>query len=149
MEQEQDQWEEVGTLVKRKGAASYRIYPAQAKLNGKTYRFLVVQSDHMEAQKEKTIQSNLEKEQRSWHKDQAELESQDFACEADAEEALTTFLKHHRKGYQRHGGSRRNPGQTPKARTSQERGSATAARNRLSRPVNASSAIGSRARDTP
>lgn len=99
LEQDQDQWEEIGALVKRKGAASYRIYPAKAKLNGKTYRFLVVQSDHMEAQKEKTIQNNLEKEQRSWHKDQAELESQDFACEADAEEALTTFLKNHRKGY--------------------------------------------------
>nr|WP_090396032.1 hypothetical protein [Natribacillus halophilus] len=63
--------------------------------NGKTYRFLVIQSDHMDARKEKTIQSNLEKEQRRWHKEQAELESQDFSCEADAEEALGAFFKKH------------------------------------------------------
>ncbi|QDI90424.1 IS1634 family transposase [Salicibibacter halophilus] len=99
LEQDLDQWEEIGALVDRKGAASYRIYPTKADLNGKTYRFLVIQSDHMDARKEKTIQSNLEKEQRRWHKEQAELERQDFSCEADAEEALGAFLKKHQKGY--------------------------------------------------
>lgn len=95
---EKDEWEEIGTFVERKGAASYRLYPTKAKLYGLPYRFLVVQSDHMDGRKEKSIQSKLEKEQQRWRKDQEQLERQDFACETDAEAALSLFLQKHRKG---------------------------------------------------
>nr|WP_059106083.1 hypothetical protein [Shouchella shacheensis] len=49
-------------MVEREGAATYRICSAKENLHGHPYRFLVVQSDQMDARKEKTIQSQLEKE---------------------------------------------------------------------------------------
>lgn len=65
---EKEKWEEIGPLVDRKGAASYRFYPTKAKLYGITYRFLVVRSDQMDGRKEKGIQTKLEKEQKRGRK---------------------------------------------------------------------------------
>ncbi|SDJ14870.1 protein of unknown function [Natribacillus halophilus] len=58
---ENDEWEDIGRFVNRKGAASYHIYPAKEKLHGKTYRFLVVQSDEMDGRQKKKIDNRRRK----------------------------------------------------------------------------------------
>ncbi|QDI90140.1 IS1634 family transposase [Salicibibacter halophilus] len=99
LKDDENEWEDIGHFVNRKGAASYHTYPAKEKLHGNPYRFLVVQSDQMDGRKKKKIDNQLKNEKQSCRKEQKELESRDFACEADAEAALADFLKHHHKGY--------------------------------------------------
>jgi len=94
-----DEWAHIGRFIDRKGAASYHIYAAKEELHGKTYRFLVVQSDQMDGRKEKKMNDQLQREQKRYRNDQKELENRDFACRPDAEAALDDFLKNHCKGY--------------------------------------------------
>lgn len=93
---EQDEWREIGTLANGKDAAIYRTFSTKAELDGETYRFLIVHSNKLDGRKQKSITSQLEKEQQKWAKDKEKLEKREFSCENDAEEALSEFLKDHK-----------------------------------------------------
>ncbi|WP_188634404.1 IS1634 family transposase, partial [Lentibacillus kapialis] len=93
---EQDEWEKVGTLADGKDAAIYQISRAKAKLDGEAYRFLIVHSNKLDGRKQKSIDAQLEKEQQKWEKDKEKLEKKDFACERDARDALSEFIKDHK-----------------------------------------------------
>ena len=82
----------------KKDAAVYRISPAEAELYGENYRFLIVHSSKLDGRKQKSLQSQLEKEQKSLEKAKEKLEKKDFACEADAKAVLSEFLNTH-KGF--------------------------------------------------
>lgn len=91
-----DQWEEVGKLVEGKDAAIYKISSTKARLDGETYRFVIVHSNKLDGRKEKSLTSQLEKELKKWEKDKEKMEKKDFSCERDAQAALSEFMKEHK-----------------------------------------------------
>ncbi len=91
-------WVEVGTFSDRKGAAVYRVQSFHRELDGETYRFIAVQSSSLDARKEKALAKRLEQERTAWQADAAAEGKIAYACEADAQRGLETWLKAHR-GY--------------------------------------------------
>ena len=71
----------------------YQIFATKDKLDGRDYRFLVVQSSHLEAKKEKTLQKQVDKKKAKYEQEAKKLAKQTFACEADALTALHQLSK--------------------------------------------------------
>lgn len=92
-EWEQEKWEEVGTLANIIDAAIYRISKEKAKLDGETYRFLIVHSNKLDGRKQKSIASQLEKEQQKWVKDKEKLEKRNFLAKVMPKQRCRSFLK--------------------------------------------------------
>ncbi len=89
-----DEWHDLGQLSASnpKQAAHYRTYHTRAKLDGRKYDFLVVQSSSLERQKEKTLERRLNRQKAELEKGAKELAAKDFACDADAQSALDELL---------------------------------------------------------
>lgn len=83
---EQGSWVDVGSLSPGKEAAHYRMQDAQAQLEGRTYRFVIVHSNKLDERKRKTWERQLQKEREELKKACAELQRQLFHCVADAQE---------------------------------------------------------------
>ncbi|MCL6597106.1 MAG: IS1634 family transposase, partial [Firmicutes bacterium] len=89
-------WQEVGDVaqVKRKTArTAYRIWETQGAIEGRGYRFLVVHSSWLEAQKRKTLERRADKEREEFSGRSRELRAREFACERDAHTAGEAFLQ--------------------------------------------------------
>lgn len=72
------------TKVNNESVSKYQIFAIEEKLDGRTYRFLVVQSSQLEEKKEKTLQKQVDKKRAKCEKEAQKLGKQTFACEADA-----------------------------------------------------------------
>lgn len=85
------QWQSAGILAETttRATASYQLYSTREPLNGREYRFVVVQSSALEAKKEKTLRKRAALRQAHWEKLAKQLDSQVFACAADAQTMLT------------------------------------------------------------
>lgn len=88
----EDRWVEIGALSPERRAARYRASEHEAEIGGHRYRAVVIASDHLDQRKEKTLQRHLAAEQRRLAKRIAELQAQNFNCEADAEQAAGALL---------------------------------------------------------
>jgi len=88
-----DSWVELGKLTDGKNSASYKVQEFRRSLYGRTYRFLVVHSDHLDQRKLKSLNTQLKKRKTRLEKAVSKFIKQTFACEADAKEALKRFLK--------------------------------------------------------
>ncbi|WP_243293180.1 IS1634 family transposase, partial [Bacillus sp. FJAT-47783] len=89
----QGKWQEVGAVKPQKGATSYKLQSFLRELDGYTYRFVVVYSDKLNEQKEKTFQRQLTKEREQLEKAIRKFETTVYHCRTDAEEALDAFQK--------------------------------------------------------
>jgi transposase len=91
---EKDAWRDLGKISTSnpKQAASYRTYHTRAKLDGRKYDFLVVQSSSLEKTKAKTLERRISRQKESLGKEARELSAKDFACESDAQSALDELM---------------------------------------------------------
>ncbi|WP_088049437.1 IS1634 family transposase [Virgibacillus dakarensis] len=94
-----DRWEEIGQIKPQKKAASYKLQSFTEKLDGFMYRFVVVYSDKLNEQKEKTFLRKLGKERIKLEKAIDTFESTVYHCESDAKEALEKFEKENASHY--------------------------------------------------
>lgn len=88
-------WEDAGRLSDDSQAATYRIQSMNEKLNGRTYRFLVVQSSALDKRKEKTMQRELDREKKALEKAIREEEKKEYTCKPDAHQARLNWLEKH------------------------------------------------------
>jgi len=95
-------WQEIGALKPHKGAASYKIQSFSRELDDYRYRFVVVYSDKLNEQKERTFQRNLEKEKTKLEKSIQTFETTVYHCQHDAEKAVSEFEKKHSSPYFRY-----------------------------------------------
>lgn len=86
-------WVDLGKPARGRNSASYKTQEFERSLYGRTYRFLVVHSDHLDRRKLKSLDHRLKKEKIKLEKSVNKFSKLDFACEADACEALSRFLK--------------------------------------------------------
>jgi transposase len=89
---EQGTWVPAGRLSQQKGAAQYQIQEFERELYGRSYRFVVVHSSHLDTRKEKTLARRVEKERQELNKEATALQKQQFTCQADADKAALAFV---------------------------------------------------------
>ncbi|MDI3533769.1 MAG: hypothetical protein PWQ82_134 [Thermosediminibacterales bacterium] len=90
---QQNCWQEIGSISKKKNSASYRFQEFNAELYGYKYRFIVVHSSHLDKRKAKSLDKRLEKEKNALTKGASKFMKLTFACEKDAKDALSRFLQ--------------------------------------------------------
>jgi len=88
-------WECIGKLSEEKKAATYQSCEMTGKIDGKTYRFVVIQSDKKDKRKLKALDSVVKREHKMVSRDLEELKKRPFACKRDAEIEVEKFLKEH------------------------------------------------------
>jgi transposase len=89
-----DEWRDLGQISasNTKQTARYRTYHTRAKLDGRKYDFLVVQSSSLEKTKEKTLERRINRQKEELAKEAKDLAVRDFACDADAGSALDELM---------------------------------------------------------
>ena len=90
-----DNWTPIGKLSDEKGAASYKAWDTTAEINGETYRFVVVHSDHKDQRKLKALDKAVGKEYNETKKQLKDLSKRPFACRKDAEIEAEKHIKAH------------------------------------------------------
>lgn len=94
-----DNWKPIGKLSEEKKAASYRVWDTTEEIEGRTYRFVVVHSDHKDKRKLKALDKAVKKELNKNEKNLAELSKRPFACRKDAEIEAEKYVKEHTVSY--------------------------------------------------
>ncbi len=79
-----DEWIPVGKLSEEKDAASYKVWDTSGEIDGQTYRFVVVHSDHKDKRKTKAVERSVKKEFDVNSKRIQKLSKRRFACIEDA-----------------------------------------------------------------
>ncbi len=79
-----DEWVPIGKLSQEKDAASYKVWDTSDEIDGQTYRFVVVHSDHKDKRKTKTVERSVKKEFDMNCKRIQKLLKRRFACIEDA-----------------------------------------------------------------
>jgi transposase len=88
-----DQWENIGRLSNDKKAARYKLFDTTGEIEGITYRFVVVHSDHKDQRKEKALKKAVKKEYDSGMNALNELANRGFVCEQDASIEIDKAMK--------------------------------------------------------
>lgn len=87
-----DEWTDQGRLSPESGSASYRTSEQVVEIDEHQYRAIVVQSDHLDQRKQKTLARLMADQRKRVEKAAAELQAQTFYCEDDAETAAGRWL---------------------------------------------------------
>lgn len=89
------QWEDLGQIADtpRPTSAHYHASEHSIEIEGRTYRAVVVQSDHLQARKQRTFAKRLSAQREALDKALEALSRQRFRCEADAEAAAGALLR--------------------------------------------------------
>jgi transposase len=89
------QWEDLGQIADapRLTSAHYRASEQTVEIEGRTYRAVVVHSDHLEARKRHTCAKRLGAQRAALEKALQALGRQRFSCQADAQAAVGALLK--------------------------------------------------------
>ena len=90
-----DNWGSIGKLSEEKKAATYQSCEMTGKIDGKTYRFVVIQSDKKDKRKLKALDRAVKREHTALTKTLEELKKRPFACKRDAEIEVKKFLNEH------------------------------------------------------
>jgi len=94
-----DNWEFIGKLSEEKKAAIYQSCEVTGEIDGKTYRFVVIQSDKKDKRKLKALDRMVKREHTSLTKTLEALKKRPFACKRDAEIEVKKFIKEHDAKY--------------------------------------------------
>lgn len=89
-----DDWVDVGPLAAapRARSARYRISEQRARIEGCSYRMVVVHSDHLDERKQKLFDRHLKDERLQLHRRLDAACKERFACQEDAETAAGALL---------------------------------------------------------
>lgn len=91
----ENDWEEIGKISDEKNAASYKVWDTTGEIEGRTYRFVAVYSDHKDKRKLKALDKAVNREYDKNVKRFEKLDKRPFACEKDAEIEAKKFQKKH------------------------------------------------------
>jgi len=94
-----DQWEDFGKLSPGKKRANYKAQEFREILYDREYRFIVVNSSHLDKRKLRGLENRVKKDRKKLEKEVQKLMDLSFACEPDAKEALLRFLKEKKGGF--------------------------------------------------
>jgi len=94
------QWEDLGQIADapRLGSAHYRASEQSVEIEGRTYRAVVVPSDHLEARKRHTFAKRLTNQREALEKTLQAVSRQRFHCQQDAEAAAGALLQRANRG---------------------------------------------------
>ena len=87
----ENDWEDIGKISDKKNAASYKVWDTTGEIEGRTYRFVVVYSDHKDTRKLKALNKEYKKKMKHFE----ELSKIPFACVKDAEIEVKNYQKNH------------------------------------------------------
>ena len=99
------QWEELGILAetpspsKNCQRASYKAQESQVNIEGKDYRALVIQTDHLDKRRTNSIERNRIKEKTLKEKAIKAAEKESYHCPLDAAKALETLTRKNKTAY--------------------------------------------------
>ncbi len=79
-----EKWEYAGKFSEKENAAEYKVQSCVHELYGRMYRFVVCSSSELGKRKQKTLETNIEKEKSKVIKRIKELKTREFYCEPDA-----------------------------------------------------------------
>jgi len=82
---QEDNWEYIGKVSEDKHAAVYHSCEMSGDIEGKTYRFVVLQSDRKDKRKVKALDRTVQKEREGLKEKVKKLRTRAFACRRDAE----------------------------------------------------------------
>jgi len=94
-------WTTLGALSPEPHAAQYQAWDTTAELADATYRFLVVRSDHLQAQQAETLSRAVARELTTLQQALTQLAPQGWHTAADAETARLAWVKAHPAYYHR------------------------------------------------
>lgn len=90
-------WRDIGRIAVTSNASTYKIQPFRRELYGRTYRFIVVRSTGLTAQKQHKLEDLLAKEKDTLTKAIEKARKTVYNCEGDAQTAGEAFAHQHRK----------------------------------------------------
>jgi transposase len=88
-------WKAIGTISSRRNAAAYWASEQSGIIDGRSYRLVVYRSDHLDERKARTMERELEAEQKLLAQEAEQLARRRFACAADAQAALEAWRNDH------------------------------------------------------
>lgn len=94
-----ENWENAGKFSTKENASEYKVQSYNEELYGKNYRFVVCSSSELDKRKQKTLESNMEKEKSNAVKCIKELKTREFYCEKDAIEEFKIIEKEMKLNY--------------------------------------------------
>jgi len=94
-----NRWEPIGKLSEEKKAASYKAWDTTGEIDGRTYRFVVVHSDHKDKRKLKALGKAVKKELNENEKNLSDLSKRPFVCRKDAEIEAEKYVSEHTAAY--------------------------------------------------
>jgi len=100
-----DNWEELGVLAatpstsKNRQRANYRSYETSVTIEGKDYRSIVIQTDHLNKRRTRSIENRKTKEQSQRKKEIQSAEKNNYHCPMDAQKALDEISKRKKNNY--------------------------------------------------
>lgn len=92
-------WEPIGKLSEEKNAAIYKAWDTTGEIERRTYRFVVVHSDHKDKRKLKALDKAVKKELNKNEQKLTKLSKRPFACRKDAEIEAKKYFREHTMPY--------------------------------------------------
>ncbi|HUC93639.1 MAG TPA: IS1634 family transposase [Paenibacillus sp.] len=86
-------WQDVGAEREDQNRSRYRVQSFDRELYGQSLRFVVVHSSQLEAKQHETLTRQMTKEMDKIDQALRTLAAERFACEHDAQQAITAFRK--------------------------------------------------------
>ncbi len=102
---EADDWDEFGILAetpspsKKHPRASYRAYETTVSMEGESYRALVVQTDHLDKRRTKSIERQKQIQKEKAEKAIKSASKETYRCREDAKASLKAITKAKKKAY--------------------------------------------------
>ncbi|MFB6367937.1 IS4 family transposase, partial [Paenibacillus elgii] len=96
---ESDAWQEIGRLSQGPSAAEYRIQSMERRIEGRSFRLIVVYSSNLDARKQRALDSTLKKEEERLTRLIRKLGETEFHCESDAWQAIQRFYSEQRSAW--------------------------------------------------
>ncbi len=91
----ENDWNDIGKISDEKTAASYKVWNTTGEIEERTYRFIVVYSDHKDKRKLKALNKAVDKEYDINMKRLEKLAKRHFACKKDAQIETEIYRKKH------------------------------------------------------
>jgi transposase len=95
----ENNWQKVGRIAETPGSATYQIQEFTGEIEGRAYRFVVVNSSSLDKRKEKSIRYQIEKEEQTLTKGLVELAKTTYACQPDAEKSFQNWFAKQKPKY--------------------------------------------------
>ncbi|SCW59942.1 protein of unknown function, partial [Paenibacillus tianmuensis] len=92
-------WQEIGRLSQGPSAAEYRIQSMERRIDGRSFRLIVVYSSNLDARKQRALDSTLKKEEERLTRLIRKLGETEFHCESDAWQAIQRFNSEQRSAW--------------------------------------------------